>query len=67
VGREHRDAARLRRRFEASTGIDCHDFYVEQGFQPLSAARIAEDFLNGPQAAKYEEGCRYFFGHLIPD
>ncbi len=67
VGREHRDAARLRRRFEASTGIDCHDFYVEQGFQPLSAARIAEDFLNGPQAAKYEEGCRYFFGHPIPD
>ncbi|WP_375766140.1 hypothetical protein NR798_31150 [Archangium gephyra] len=67
VGREHRDAAKLRRRFEASTGIDCHDFYVKQAFQPLSAARIAENFLNSPQAAKYEEGRRYFFGYPIPD
>nr|AYM52762.1 hypothetical protein [Archangium disciforme] len=57
----------LRRRFEASTGIDCHDMYSNGVFQPLAAARIAESFLNSPEAAKYQDGARYFFGHRIPD
>ncbi|QRK07334.1 hypothetical protein JQX13_46090 [Archangium violaceum] len=60
-------ALELRRRFEASTGIDCHDMYVDKVFQPLAAARIAEAFLNSPEAARYKEGVRYFFGHEIPD
>jgi hypothetical protein len=67
VGPKHRDEAELRRRFEASTGIDCHGFYGDNGFQPLVAAKIAEEFLNSPEAAKYEDGVRYFFGHRIPN
>jgi len=58
----------LRRKFEASTGLDCSGFYDERGnLQPLSAAAIVEDFLGSPEAVKYEDGVRYFFGHRIPD
>lgn len=67
VGPARRAEADLRRRFEASTGIDCHDMFVEKVFQPLAAARIAESFLNSAQATKYQDGARYFFGHRIPD
>lgn len=56
-----------RRRFEASTGIDCSPFYKDGEFQPLTAAAILEDFLESPEAARYEEGVRYFFGHRIPE
>jgi len=56
-----------RRRFEASTGIDCSSFYKDRNFQPLTAAAILEDFLESPEAARYEEGVRYFFGHRIPE
>ncbi|MFE8602411.1 hypothetical protein [Archangium violaceum] len=58
----------LRRRFEASTGINCSAFYNEgRYFQPLSAAAIAEDFLHSPQANQFVDGVRYFFGHPLPD
>ncbi|QRK12584.1 hypothetical protein JQX13_22675 [Archangium violaceum] len=67
LGPARRAEVDLRRRFEASTGIDCHDMFVDKVFQPLAAARIAESFLNSPDAAKYEDGVRYFFGHRIPD
>jgi hypothetical protein len=56
-----------RRRFEASTGIDCSGFYKDRNFQPLTAAAILEDFLESPEVARYEEGVRYFFGHRIPE
>ncbi|MFP2927201.1 hypothetical protein ACLESO_18780 [Pyxidicoccus sp. 3LG] len=56
-----------RRRFEASTGIDCSPFYKDEQFQPLTAAATLEDFLESPEAARYEEGVRYFFGHRIPE
>ncbi|OJH33681.1 hypothetical protein BON30_47440 [Cystobacter ferrugineus] len=56
-----------RRRFEASTGIDCSGFYKDRNFQPLTAAAILEGFLESPEAARYEEGVRYFFGHRIPE
>lgn len=56
-----------RRKFEASTGINCTDFYRDQSFQPLAATAIVEDFLESPEAARYEDGVRYFFGHCIPD
>lgn len=58
---------RLRRRFEASTGINCSAFYKKKRFQPLVAAAILEDFLQSPEASKYEDGARYFFGHRIPN
>jgi len=56
-----------RRRFEASTGIDCSSIYKDGRFHPLTAAAILEDFLASPAAARYEEGVRYFFGHRIPE
>lgn len=56
-----------RRKFEASTGIDCRPFYRHENLQPLAAAAILEDFLDSGEAEKYEPGVRYFFGHRIPD
>ena len=57
----------FRHKFEASTGIDCTGFYLDGELQPLSAAAIVEDFLDGPEAEKFEDGVRYFFGHRILD
>ncbi|MFE8598000.1 hypothetical protein [Archangium violaceum] len=54
----------LRHKFEATTGIDCSDFY-KNGFQPLTTAAIIEEFLASPQRAKYQDGVRYFFGHRL--
>ncbi|WPB81631.1 hypothetical protein KYC5002_21240 [Archangium violaceum] len=54
----------LRHKFEATTGIDCSDFY-KGGFQPLTTAAIIEEFLASPQRAKFQEGVRYFFGHRL--
>ena len=56
-----------RRKFEASTGINCTAFYLDEAFQPLTAAAVIEEFLDSPEAAKYHDGVRYFFGHRIPD
>lgn len=56
----------LRRRFEASTGIDCSSFYRNQTLQVLAAAAIVEEFLNGSAASRYQDGVRYFFGRPIP-
>ena len=56
----------LRRKFEASTGIDCTDFYRNGVFQPLSAGGIIENFLEGLSKGTFEKGSRYFFGHRIP-
>jgi hypothetical protein len=57
----------LSRRFSTSTGIDSAQFYKNKEFQPLSTAAVVEAFLDSPEAAKYEDGVRYFFGHRIPD
>jgi hypothetical protein len=56
-----------RRKFEASTGINCTAFYRDEIFQPLTAAATIEGFLESPEAAQYQDGPRYFFGHRIPD
>ncbi len=58
----------VRRRFEASTGIDCTLMFDKQErFRSLEAAAIAEDFLSGDELERYEDGVRYFFGHRVPD
>lgn len=56
-----------RRKFEASTGINCSHFYKGGSFQPLAASAIAEAFLDSLEADRYEDGVRYFFGHRIPN
>ena len=57
----------VRRRFEASTGIDCSAMFdAKRRFLPLEAAAIAEDFLRGDAIDRYSEGARYFFGHGVP-
>ena len=55
-----------RRRFEATTGIDCSSFYHERRLQPLTAAAIIERFLESDRVARFLPGVRYFFGHRIP-
>lgn len=57
----------LRQKFEASTGVDCSVFYKDRKFQPLVAAATVEEFLESPEAQRYQHGVRYFFGHRIPD
>lgn len=57
----------LRQKFEASTGINCTKFFKNQEVQILAAAAILEQFLESPEADRYEEGVRYFWGHRIPD
>lgn len=53
---------------EATTGLDCRGFFNEQYLlQPLTAGAIVETFLESGEAAKYQPGVRYFFGHRIPD
>jgi hypothetical protein len=59
--------ASYRRRFEASTGIDCTPFYDGGSLQPLVAAEIVEDFVESPVAGTFADGTRYFFGHRVPD
>ena len=56
-----------RRKFEASTGIDCSLFYKDRILQPLVATAIIEEFLDSPAAAHFKPGIRYFFGHRLPD
>jgi hypothetical protein len=57
----------FRRSFEAATGIDCSSWYQDGKLLPLAATATLEEFLESPDAAKYEDGVRYFFGHRIPD
>ncbi len=57
----------LRRKFEATTGVDCRSFYAREHLRPLAAAAIVEGFLDSGEADRYEPGARYFFGHRIPD
>lgn len=56
----------LRQRFEASTGIDCTDFYHDTDFQPLTAAAKLEAWLSSQEPARFALGERYFFGYRIP-
>lgn len=51
--------------FEASTGINCADFYKEGNLQRLAALAILEGFLDSRAEARIELGVRYFFGHSI--
>ena len=55
----------FRHRFEASTGIDCTSFFQNEAFRPLAATAILEEFLEGPKAAEFQPGVRYFFGQPI--
>jgi|CXWL01.1.fsa_nt_gi hypothetical protein len=57
----------MRRRFEATTGINCTRFYKDGELQSLAAASIVEEFLESSDSYKYIDGVRYFFGHQIPD
>lgn len=56
-----------RHTFESATGIDCRAFFEGGVFQPLAAVVTVEEFLNGPELARFKPGVRYFFGHPIPE
>jgi hypothetical protein len=57
----------LRRSFEGATGIDCSSWYQDGKLRPLAATAVLEGFLESPEAEKYDEGVRYFWGRRIPD
>jgi hypothetical protein len=56
----------LRRSFEASTGIDCTDFFRNGVLCEMPIKRKMEAFLDSPATEKFADGKRYFFGHPIP-
>lgn len=56
-----------RHKFEANTGINCDDFFVDVKPQYLSIRVCLESFLESGNASGFEQGVRYFFGHRIPD
>lgn len=51
--------------FEAATGKDCSAWHRGTQPQPLAAAAALEEFFDSGEAAGYEDGVRYFFGHRI--
>ena len=55
-----------RHKFEANTGIDCSDFFVDLKRQYLSMQATLEDFLESGPDTRFDPGVRYFFGHRIP-
>ena len=59
--------ARSRMMFEGNTGVDCRQFYAEDRLHPLSASAAVERFLHGPDLKHFEDGKRYFFGHVVPE
>lgn len=55
----------LRHKFEASTGIDCSDFFDDDRLQPLAALALLEEFLESTRPLHFAAGARYFYGHRI--
>jgi hypothetical protein len=55
----------MRRKLEATTGVDCTGFYHDGNLDPLGAAAIVESVLHGPHLPRYADGVRYFFGHRL--
>ncbi len=69
LGKSHFEEASqwlLRRRFEASTGINCTSFFKEDSFQPLTAAVVLEKFLSSIDKTKFLLGRKYFLGWPVP-
>ena len=56
---------RDRQFFEASTDIDCSAFFSFGEIDVKAARPIVEDFLLSGEAAHFNNGVRYFFGHEI--
>jgi hypothetical protein len=53
---------------EATTGLDCRQFFDDAGrLRRLAAAAIIEEFLARGKADQYTPGVRYFFRHRIPE
>jgi hypothetical protein len=57
----------IRHSFEASTGINCSNFYFKGKLQPLYIDSIVENFIENKQINHYEAGVRYFFGNRLVD
>jgi len=54
--------------FNASTGVDCRDFFDAEGNpRRLTGAVILEDYLRSGAGKALKPGVRYFFGHQVPD
>ncbi len=56
----------LRQKFEASTGIDCTDFFDNGRLRQIVAVGTLEKFIDGAESKRFQRDIRYFFGHPIP-
>ncbi|MES0042821.1 hypothetical protein [Mesorhizobium sp. M0091] len=61
-----RPFVKLRHRFEAYTGIDCSEAFVDGEPDALEMTAILEDFVESGEMSKFVDGQRYFFGHPVP-
>jgi hypothetical protein len=52
--------------FEANTGLDCSSFFENGNLRPERASAVIEEFLLSGQNDNFQDGTRYFFGHVIP-
>ena len=59
--------AKLRQLFEATTGVDCSDFFHDHKARPIYIHAILDEFEEGRGPDRFVPGKRYFFGHLVPD
>jgi hypothetical protein len=57
----------FREKFEATTGINCSDFFLNGRLQKNRLFVILEKFLKSNDIINYEKNCRYFFGKKIPN
>jgi hypothetical protein len=58
-----------RQRLEATTGLDCSDFYDRETacLRTLHVAARLEGLIAGGKLDGFVDGKRYFFGHLVPN
>lgn len=55
----------VRRKIEATTGRSLSGCFRKGSFNPLGTAAVLDDLLEHVDVALYQEGRKYFFGHLI--
>lgn len=57
---------RLRRKFEAMSGISCAGFFENGRVKRKNISEVLEKFTRSEGFMMFEEGSRYFFGRKIP-
>ncbi|RWO33501.1 MAG: hypothetical protein EOS10_07355 [Mesorhizobium sp.] len=58
---------KLRQIFEATTGVDCSEFFHDHKARPLNIHAVLDEFEERGGPDRFLPGKRYFFGHPVPD